>query len=47
MVRNLSLERDAVNAQGNKHFVAKAYYMYWYVADNLTTPSHLTLELDQ
>lgn len=38
-VRNLSLERDATNSR-QEHFLVKAYYMYWYVADGLTTPSH-------
>ncbi len=23
-----------------QHLLVKAYYMYWYVADDLTTPSH-------
>ena len=41
VVRNLSLQRDALNAQ-QKHVLVKAYYMYWYVADNLSTPSHFT-----
>ncbi len=41
MVRNLSLERDAINAN-KQHLVVKAYYMYWYVADNITTASHAT-----
>jgi len=38
-VRNLSLQRDAIDAQ-ERHRLVKAYYMYWYVADDLTTPSH-------
>ncbi len=38
-VRNLSLQRDALDA-GQNHITVKAYYMYWYVADNITTPSH-------
>ena len=41
VVRNLSLQRDVLNGQ-QQHVLVKAYYMYWYVADNLTTPSHLT-----
>jgi EpsI family protein len=39
VVRNLSLQRDAVNEK-QQHLLVKAYYMYWYVADDLTTPSH-------
>lgn len=39
VVRNLSLQRDAIDAR-QTHRLIKAYYMYWYVADNLTTPSH-------
>jgi exosortase len=41
VVRNLSIQRNAVNAQ-KQHFLLKAYYMYWYVADNITTPDHAT-----
>ncbi len=41
MVRNLSLQRQALNSD-QKPITLKAYYMYWYVADNLTTPDHLT-----
>jgi exosortase len=44
VVRNLSLQRDAVDEQQH-HLLVKAYYMYWYVADNLTTPSHLERNL--
>lgn len=40
-VRNLSLQREAINAR-QEHLLVKAYYMYWYVADDLTTPSHAT-----
>jgi exosortase/archaeosortase family protein len=40
IVRNLSLQREAINTQ-QQHLVVKAYYMYWYVADDITTPSHL------
>ena len=39
VVRNLSLQREVLDAQ-KQHRIVKAYYMYWYVADNLTTPSH-------
>ncbi len=38
-VRNLFLQREAVDNQ-SRRFTVKAFYMYWYVADNLTTPSH-------
>jgi exosortase len=41
VVRNLSLQREIVNAK-QEHILLKAYYMYWYVADGLTTPSHTT-----
>ncbi len=44
MVRNLSLQRDTIDSQ-QQHRLVKAYYMYWYVADDLTTPSHLTRNL--
>jgi EpsI family protein len=44
LVRNLSLQRDTVDSRQN-HRQIKAYYMYWYVADNITTPSHLTRNL--
>jgi EpsI family protein len=39
VVRNLSLQRDAIDPQ-EQHRLVKAYYMYWYVADGLATPSH-------
>jgi EpsI family protein len=39
MVRNLSLQREALNEK-QEHLLVKAYYMYWYVADDQTTPSH-------
>lgn len=38
-VENLSLQRDAL-VDNNVHRVIKAYYMYWYVADGITTQSH-------
>ena len=44
VVRNLSLQRDMLDAERKPHTI-KAYYMYWYVADNLTTPSHLERNL--
>ncbi len=40
VVRNLSLERDVLDKAQARHRI-KAYYMYWYVAENMTTPSHL------
>jgi exosortase len=44
VVRNLSLERQALDAERQPHTL-KAFYMYWYVADNVTTPSHLERNL--
>ena len=44
VVRNLSLQRDTVDPKQVHHLI-KAYYMYWYVADNITTPSHLARNL--
>ena len=44
IVRNLSLQRDVLDRQKVRHTI-KAYFMYWYVADNLTTPSHLERNL--
>jgi EpsI family protein len=44
VVRNLSLQRTVPHRERRPHLV-KAYYMYWYVADNLTTPSHLERNL--
>jgi len=41
VVRNLSIQRNAINNQ-KEPFLLKAYYMYWYVADNITTPDHAT-----
>ena len=41
IVRNLSIQRNAVDIR-KQHFLLKAYYMYWYVADNITTPDHAT-----
>jgi EpsI family protein len=38
VVRNLSLERDTVS-DDNEHHLIHSYYMYWYVADGVTTPS--------
>jgi len=44
MVRNLSLERTETDRLGGVH-QRKAYYMYWYVADGITTASHLERNL--
>ena len=44
MVRNLSLERNEPDADGQLH-LRKAYYMYWYVTDGITTASHLERNL--
>jgi len=41
MVRNLTIQRAASDASG-KHLLVRAYYMYWYVADGISTPSGLT-----
>jgi len=44
MVRNLSLERSETDRLGGVHR-CKAYYMYWYVTDGITTASHLERNL--
>jgi exosortase len=44
MVRNLSIERNDVDSH-HQPFRRKAYYMFWYVTDNITTPSHLERNL--
>jgi EpsI family protein len=44
VVRNLSIQRDRVDAE-NQHHPVHAYYMYWYVADGVTTPSHIERNL--
>jgi EpsI family protein len=44
MVRNLSLERTETDRAGEVH-KRKSYYMYWYVADGITTASHLERNL--
>jgi EpsI family protein len=41
IVRNLSIQRDEVD-KNKDHRLIQAYYMYWYVADGITTPSHAT-----
>jgi EpsI family protein len=44
MVRNLRIQRQALNAQ-HESVTVHANYMFWYVADNLTTQSHLERNL--
>jgi len=44
VICNLSLEHPMLDDNRQLHTV-KAYYMYWYVADNLCTPSHLQRNL--
>jgi hypothetical protein len=44
MVRNLSLTRNETDRAGQVH-QRKSYYMYWYVADGITTASHLERNL--
>jgi hypothetical protein len=39
VARNLSLERQEIG-QNNEHFTVRAYYLYWFVGQNVTTPSH-------
>jgi EpsI family protein len=41
VVRNLSIQRDTIS-ENKEHHLIHAYYMYWYVADGITTPSHTT-----
>ena len=41
MVRNLTIQRDALDANKNRHII-KAYFMYWFVGENVTTSSHIT-----
>jgi EpsI family protein len=44
MVRNLTLTRNETDRSGAVH-QRKSYYMYWYVADGITTASHLERNL--
>jgi hypothetical protein len=39
VVRNLSLKREVIG-QNNEIVTVRAFYMYWFVGDNITTPSH-------
>ena len=41
IVRNLSLERDELTPE-HSHHTLRRYYMYWFVGDHVTTPSHFT-----
>ncbi len=43
-VCNISMERNEPDRAGQLH-LHKAYYMYWYVADGITTASHLERNL--
>jgi EpsI family protein len=44
VVRNLSIQRDSIGEDNQRHTI-HAYYMYWYVAEGLTTPSHMERSL--
>ena len=39
VVRNLSIQRNEIGSDNQTRLI-HAYYMYWYVADGVTTPSH-------
>ncbi len=41
MARKLSLERQVVKDDG-QHLTVRAFYVYWFVGQNVTTPSHFT-----
>ena len=41
VARKLSLERQAVATDGS-HITVRAFYIYWFVGQNVTTPSHFT-----
>jgi hypothetical protein len=41
IVRKLSLVRDVVDRDG-RHISLHAFYEYWFVGNNVTTPSHFT-----
>jgi hypothetical protein len=41
VVRSLSLERDEVTPE-HLHHTLHHYFMYWFVGDHVTTPSHFT-----
>jgi hypothetical protein len=40
MARRLSLERQVV-AQSGEHLTLRAFYVYWFVGENVTTPSEM------
>src|ERR1700683_1111821 len=40
VARRLSLERDIVN-QNAEHVTLRAFYVYWFVGQNVTTPSEM------
>jgi EpsI family protein len=40
-VRKLTIQRDEVDQVGGHHML-RAYFMYWFVGENVTTASHLT-----
>ena len=41
VLRNFALQRNAVT-QDNGHKIIRAYFMYWFVGENVTTPSEFT-----
>jgi len=41
VVRKLTIQRDAVSQNG-EHHTMRAFFMYWFVGENLTTPSQFT-----
>lgn len=41
VVRNLAIEHANFAADSNRQ-VVRGYYMYWFVGENVTTPSHFT-----
>lgn len=41
VVRKLTIQRDTVSQNGEHHMM-HAFYMYWFVGENLTTPSQFT-----
>jgi hypothetical protein len=40
VARKLSLERQVVG-QNNEHFTVRAFYLYWFVGQNVSTPSEV------
>jgi hypothetical protein len=41
VARRLSVEQEQVAADGG-HYTLRGYYIYWFVGQNVTTPSHFT-----